>query len=227
MGTNAVGLAAVAAAAWAGQAPLHLSDNYAPRASGLFALIMMLALGHVREGHPFPRFGPANQTTTARAAIVSLVAALIGEAVGPVTATAAALSSVVAATLDGVDGWFARRTGTASAFGARFDMETDALLILVLAVLGWQLGKAGSWIVVAGLLRYLFVAAGWALPFLRRGLPPSRRRQAVCAFQMVGLSLVALPTVVPPVSMALSLALVSTLSWSFLVDTLWLWKRRE
>ena len=40
--------------------------------------------------------------------------------------------------LDGVDGWLARRSGIASAFGARFDMEIDALLILVLAVLAWR-----------------------------------------------------------------------------------------
>ena len=40
---------------------------------------------------------------------------------------------VVALALDWVDGQVARRTGTCSAFGARFDMETDAFLILVLS----------------------------------------------------------------------------------------------
>ena len=35
--------------------------------------------------------------------------------------------------LDGLDGWAARRQGLVSAFGARFDMEVDALLILALA----------------------------------------------------------------------------------------------
>ena len=37
----------------------------------------------------------------------------------------------VALILDGVDGKVARRTRNASAFGARFDMEVDAFLILV------------------------------------------------------------------------------------------------
>jgi multidrug efflux pump subunit AcrA (membrane-fusion protein) len=37
--------------------------------------------------------------------------------------------------LDGVDGWLARRHEIASRFGARFDMEVDALLILALSVL--------------------------------------------------------------------------------------------
>ena len=34
--------------------------------------------------------------------------------------------------LDGVDGWLARRGGWCSRFGARFDMETDALLVLLI-----------------------------------------------------------------------------------------------
>ena len=225
--TNAAGLAAVALVAWAARSPLHLSDDYLPRASGLFAFIMLLVLGHVRAGHPFARFGLANQMTAMRAAIVSLVAALIGEAIAPVAATAAAVASAVVVALDGVDGWLARRTGMTSAFGARFDMEVDALLVMALSVLAWQLGKAGSWIVLAGLLRYLFVAAGWMLPFMHRALPASRRRQAACVAQIVGLSLVALPEVVPPVSAWLAASLLAMLGASFLVDTLWLWQRRE
>ena len=42
--------------------------------------------------------------------------------------------AVVALVLDAVDGWVARRTGTTSPLGARFDMEVDAFLILVLSV---------------------------------------------------------------------------------------------
>ena len=38
----------------------------------------------------------------------------------------------------------------ASAFGARFDMETDALLLLVLAALAWQFDKAGAWVLASG-----------------------------------------------------------------------------
>ncbi len=40
--------------------------------------------------------------------------------------------AVPALILDGVDGWVARRTGTANDAGARLDMEVDAALILVL-----------------------------------------------------------------------------------------------
>ncbi|GAA4940924.1 hypothetical protein GCM10023238_03240 [Streptomyces heliomycini] len=42
--------------------------------------------------------------------------------------------TAVALILDGVDGKVARRTGTSTPLGARFDMEVDAFLILVLSV---------------------------------------------------------------------------------------------
>ena len=42
--------------------------------------------------------------------------------------------AAVALALDPADGWLARRTGTASALGARFDGEVDAFLILALSV---------------------------------------------------------------------------------------------
>ena len=51
-----------------------------------------------------------------------------------------------------------------SAFGARFDMEVDALLILVLSAGVWWFDKAGAWVWLSGLLRYAFIAAGWGLP---------------------------------------------------------------
>ena len=85
---------------------------------------------------------------------------------------AVALAASVAV-LDGVDGWLARRTRMASAFGARFDMETDAALILVLAVLAWQFGRAGAWVLACGLLRYAFVGAGVLWPWLRSPCRPA------------------------------------------------------
>ena len=111
------------------------------------------------------RFGPANQTTTVRAALVAIVAGLLFERPTPILAAAAAARRGVAAILDGLDGWLARTSGMSSAFGARFDLEVDALLIMALAMLAWQHEKAGAWILLSGLLRYLFIAGGllWSL----------------------------------------------------------------
>ena len=163
-------------------------------------------------------FGAANAVTLVRAALLLLLVALLG--VAPTRALAWVLVGLGAAAvaLDGVDGALARGRDEASEFGARFDMETDALLILVLAALVWQHGKAGAWILAAGLLRYLFVAASWALPWLGAALPPSRRRQAVCVVQIVSLLGALAPVVAPPWSAALALAGLAALVWSFGVD---------
>jgi phosphatidylglycerophosphate synthase len=208
-------------------ADLLPGSQYAMKATAVFAAVVVLVRIFVRRHHPFPRFGPANQVTMIRVALVALVAGLIGEPNLSAYATAAALVSGVVTALDGVDGWLARRTRLTSAFGARFDMEVDALLILVLSILAWQYGKAGSWIVLAGLMRYLFVAAGWLFPWMARPLFPSRRRQAVCVLQIVGSSLVMLPVVTPPASIWMAATLLGALSASFLVDVLWLWRMRK
>ena len=42
--------------------------------------------------------------------------------------------AIAVTVLDGADGWLARRSGVSSAFGARFDGEVDAFLILALSV---------------------------------------------------------------------------------------------
>ena len=105
----------------------------------------------------------------------------------------AAIAGALATILDGFDGRLARRHRVESVFGARFDMETDALLVLALAVLAWRWDRAGAWVVLSGRARYLFVGAGLLLPWLRRLLPPSRRRQTVCVVQIVVLLAVVAP----------------------------------
>ena len=67
---------------------------------------------------------------------------------GPTGSRVVAWVFIVAAVSDVLDGWLARRHGTAADFGARFDMETDALLILLLSVLCLRYDKAGAWILI-------------------------------------------------------------------------------
>jgi phosphatidylglycerophosphate synthase len=195
----------------------------------LFTAIAVLALTGFARLPSRPAFGAANAITLGRSALIAILA---GHAVEPPDARDAAwwIAAALAATallLDGVDGWVARRRRAASAFGARFDMEVDALAALVLSCVLWQAGTAGPWILLIGALRYLFVLAGWVFDALRRPLPPSQRRRAVCALQ--GALLVACfvplwPAAVPPALAALALALTSL---SFLIDTVWLIHRRR
>jgi phosphatidylglycerophosphate synthase len=171
--------------------------------------------------------GPANLITGARAGLV-LVMAGVGM-LAPTRAGAWTVVGVgtVAAISDLADGWVARRTGTTSPFGARFDMEVDAALILVLSAIVWRFGVTGPWVLMSGLLRYAFVAAATPLPWLARPLPPSRRRQTVCVVQIVAL-LVALGPVVPA-GLALASAGIglAALAWSFAVDIAWLRGARD
>jgi phosphatidylglycerophosphate synthase len=220
--TQALGLALVAWVAFAVRAELSVGALYPFKALAVFAVVAVTAVGLVRGRHPFPRFGPANHTTTLRAALVALVAGLIADPADSRAAASAVVATLLIEALDGLDGWLARRTGMSSEFGARYDMEVDSLLGVVLAGLAWQYEKAGPWILLAGLLRYLFVAAGWLLPFLRQPLPPSRRRQVICVFQIIGLATVIAPVVAPPLSSLLAAVVLVVLSYSFAIDVAWL-----
>ena len=203
-----------------------MTDLYLLKSAGLFAAIMLIALGRVRTHHPFTRFGPANQTTTIRALLVSFVGGLIGEAPVPILAAGAVGASALATVLDGADGWLARRTRMESAFGARFDMEVDALLIQVLAILAWRWGKAGPWVLLSGLLRYAFLASGWLWRWMRAPLRPTFRGKAICSLQIITLTIALLPNMAPPASGLLAGLGLLALAYSFLVDSWWLWTHR-
>ncbi|MEO7586587.1 MAG: CDP-alcohol phosphatidyltransferase family protein [Arachnia sp.] len=113
--------------------------------------------------------------------------------------------------LDGVDGWVARRTGTASAAGARLDMETDAALFLVLS---FPLCLAvGPWVLGIGAMRYLFLVAGWVRPSLRGSLAFSSFRRVAAGIQggvLVVALIPAIPAATAAVATALSLVLLLT-----------------
>jgi len=167
---SVLGLIGVALFATAARTVLPVGEWYAVKSAAILALVMIVAAFRVSAHHPFDRFGTANLMTTVRAALVALAGGLIGEpAAAPVAAFAVGVTAIVVV-LDGTDGWLARRGGISSAFGARFDMEVDALLIMALAILVWLHGKAAGWVLLSGLLRYAFVAAGWLAPWLERAL---------------------------------------------------------
>jgi phosphatidylglycerophosphate synthase len=223
--TKLTALVAVALLAASARAGLPVGPLYAFKAPAAFAVLMLVSIGFLQQHHPFSRFGAANQITTVRALLVTLIVGLVGEAPSPAIATGAVAASLVVTLLDGVDGWLARRHRTASAFGARFDMETDALLILALSILAWRFGKAGAWVILSGAMRYAFVAAGAQWSWLAAPLPPSRRRQTVCVLQVGALVAAIVPALPTSSSAAVAAIALVALSASFLIDTVWLWRR--
>lgn len=172
-------------------------------------------------------FGWPNRVTLARAVLVAVLAGVLAlpEIVQRHGAVLAALA-LAALVLDGLDGWTARLFDGATRFGARFDMEVDALLILVLSIAVALADRAGPWVLAIGGMRYAFLTAGRAWPWLRRELPFSRWRKFVCVAQGFVLAAALLPWVSPAlVQASLALALAA-LTHSFARDTLWLWRRR-
>jgi phosphatidylglycerophosphate synthase len=176
----------------------------------------------LRRSQPLS-FGAANRVTLGRAILVGGVTALVAdsfESSPPVTLFVGL--TAVALILDGVDGKVARRTGTSSPLGARFDMEVDAFLILVLSV--YVAMALGPWVLLIGTMRYVFVAAARVMPWLNAPLPPSMARKTVAALQGIVL-LVAAAGVLPHVAnFALVLLALGLLSWSFGRDIGWLWR---
>lgn len=218
----AFGIVTTAGIGMAAGAGLEAGVRYPLVATAVFAGLVTAVVWVAGDEHPHPRFGPANYVTMVRAILVALVAGVIGRPATPEVLWAVVGLAVAVGMLDGLDGWLARRTGLASGFGARFDMETDALLILVLSMLVWQHGKAGAWVLLCGLMRYAFVAAGWHLPWLSRPLRSTRRGKTIAVGQALGLSVALAPLVPAPASTIVAAGAVVALAWSFAVDIQWL-----
>ncbi|MFI1326832.1 MULTISPECIES: CDP-alcohol phosphatidyltransferase family protein [unclassified Streptomyces] len=188
-----------------------------------FALASWAVLSRALHRSRLPSFGPANRVTLGRTVLVGGVTALVADSFSEAPPVSLLVGlTAVALLLDGVDGKVARRTGTCSPLGARFDMEVDAFLILVLSV--YVATDLGPWVLLIGGMRYVFVAAARAWPWLTAPLPPSTARKTVAALQGV-LLLVAGAHLLPrPVNAGVVVLALGLLVWSFGRDVLWLWR---
>jgi phosphatidylglycerophosphate synthase len=189
----------------------------------MYGVVGWLLLSRAVRVSGMVTFGVANQVTLARATLVGGVTALVAESsqAGHVPRAALVTLAAVALALDAVDGQVARRTGTTSRLGARFDMEVDAFLILVLSVL--VAGSLGWWVLAIGALRYAFVAAAVVLPWLNGALPPRFSRKTVAAVQGIVLVVASAGVLAVPVASALVGLSLALLCWSFGRDVGLLW----
>ena len=192
---------------------------WAAGAGYLIVSTLLLTRALVRRGAD--RLGAANVVTATRSMLVGVVAALVvasfwGEASAPLFVTIVALALL----LDAVDGYVARRTGSESELGARFDMEVDAFLLLLLSI--YDAPFVGWWVLVIGLLRYGFVVAGWALPWMRATLPPRYWRKVVTAASGIALAVVASQLLPFAANVAVAVAALVLMLESFGRDVIWL-----
>ena len=111
---------------------------------GAASLSALLGLGRGRYT-PAGAFGSANAVTLLRLVLITSLALIGLRLRGEV----AALIMFAVFALDGLDGWLARSRQLASGFGARFDMECDALLVLVGSLLLYLRGRLPAFILAA------------------------------------------------------------------------------
>lgn len=231
IGTTEADLAAVQIRPWwwaaAGAALLSLDAlasalSAAGWAAGLVYLVVSSALvsrGLGRRGAQ--RLGAANAVTATRSTLIGVVTAVVVTSLTqPVSALLLVGIVVPTLALDAVDGWVARRTGSASPLGARFDMEADAFLLLVLCA--YDVRIVGAWILAIGLMRYAYVAVGWALPWMRAAVPLRYWRKVVTAVCGIALTLVATGLLPSPFEVLAGLVALGLLVESFGRDIIWL-----
>lgn len=216
-----VGGGAVFVLAWA---VLGTAVWQAAAVTALFMCACVAVAGVMRETYPHASIGFCNLVTLARLVLtVSLVAPILDSDAAPAWAVFGV--AVLALALDGVDGWFARRQGLASGFGARFDMEVDAGLSLILALNALTAGTAGPLVLFLGIPRYAFAVAGRVLPFLANPLPDRFGRKVACVLQIGALIALQAPILSPAqAGIAVGVAALA-LVWSFGRDVIWLYRR--
>lgn len=192
----------------------------------------LLVVGMRRSGRD--HLPVADQITLARAILACGAVALVANGFGAPGAadTGAATRSVAtialgtlattAIVLDGLDGLVARRLETVSDFGARFDQEVDAFLILVLSIqvaatLGW-------WVLLIGAARYVFLLAGLRYSWLRATPPANYWAKIVALVQGVVLTVACLHVVPDAVAVLLAAVALALLAESFARSCWELWR---
>jgi phosphatidylglycerophosphate synthase len=183
-----------------------------------------------------PGFGLANLVTLGRVVGTCWVIGLTLQALfGRLGETGLTLMIIIGScclVLDGVDGTVARARGETSPFGARFDVETDAVLLLTLSTAVPVLGVAGWWVLALGLTRYAYVIASWIGPrrvraALRIPLPYRYSAKVVAVVQVIALltvltmDLTGAATIAPAVPSLLLVGALAALWWSFGHDVVW------
>src|SRR5450755_3429487 len=170
-----------------------------------------------------PSMHPADWVTLTRAVLTAGIAGLVADSFGrSVSVTALVTLASVAIVLDGVDGQVARRTGTATPLGARFDGEVDAFLILILSIVVSE--HYGSWVLIIGAARYVFLLAGLLVPWLAAPLPPRYWRKVVAAVQAIVLTVAASGRLDRLAGMIAVAAALLLLAESFGRDVIWLYR---
>jgi phosphatidylglycerophosphate synthase len=196
----------------------------ASTAAFCFLVLATLVARHSRAR----TFGIADVVTLVRGLGVCFLAGLALQALTGGLERHGLLTMIIMGTLclvlDGVDGWVARARREASAFGARFDVETDAAMLVVLSVAVAAVGIAGWWVLAIAAMRYSYVAMSVLVPALRTPLPYRYSGKVIAVVQAVALLAAltfGLTHVEHWVPTTFLLAALALLCWSFGRSVIW------
>lgn len=162
---------------------------------------------------------PADGVTLGRSLLVAGCAGLVLAGRGHGRAWALPVLAGAAWSLDGIDGYVARRTGTVTERGGRWDNTTDVTLVGVLAL---AVVRDVPWAPVGAALYPAYRLGRRVRPAWQRPLPGSRRGKVVGAAltgTLLAGTVPGLPRGLVAVATGASVGLVL---WSFAVDLAWL-----
>ncbi len=154
------------------------------------------------ETHILPNFGPGNSLTLWRGTLTAMLAGFLFLP-DPRAAWVwlPAILYLLSDLTDFLDGALARLTNTVTRLGEQLDMNYDALGVLVVTLLAFQMGSVPWWYVPYGFARYIFLAGLYL--HKRRGLPvyplrPNNFRRLLAGLQMGFITVMLFPVVAPP-----------------------------
>tara|TARA_B110000305_G_scaffold83129_1_gene93559 strand:- start:7442 stop:8623 length:1182 start_codon:yes stop_codon:yes gene_type:complete len=169
--------------------------------------------------------GWANRVTLLRAWLIAAVAGFLFQPwpEGPALAWLPGMLYLLAAVLDRVDGYVARRTGQSSLLGIELDTLFDALGLAIASLLALGYDQVHWSYLLMGTAYYLFHAGILWRNF--RGLavyplPPALHRRTWAGFQMGFLAVVLWPMIYPPLSTLAGFAFMLPAVLGFLIDWL-------
>lgn len=170
----------------------------------------------------FPNLGLANGLTLLRGGLIALTGGfLLQPTPDDIYAWLPPLFYGLAALLDRVDGFVARRSGRTSLLGSELDTTFDALGLLIAPLLAIQFGKLHWSFFAVSLAYYLFIfGLYWRQKHQRPTYPllPSQLRRAFAGFQMGFVAAVLLPIFPANTTQLLGVAFMLPILLGFMVD---------
>ena len=199
-------------------------------ADGLWAYVCWqlwrrVELNRAAESAPlYPTLGWANRLTLVRGGLIALTGGFLlqPQAAGLIAWVPGVLYAI-AALLDRMDGFIARRTKHTSLLGSELDTVYDALGLLVAPLLAVGYGKVHWSFLLVSAAYYIFV---WGMVWRRTyNLPvyplmPSQLRRTLAGFQMGFVAFVLLPCFYAPLTTLMGAAFMLPILFGFIVDWL-------